>query len=73
MYNNNCLQQERYEDMTEDKFLYGSHYSTPGFVLFYLVRLYPHYMLCLNNGSFDKPDRMFNRWLWFRIENVDNF
>lgn len=47
--------------MSGDKFLYGSHYSTPGFVLFYLVRLYPHLMLCMNNGSFDKPDRMFNR------------
>lgn len=54
--------QERYEEMPEDKFLYGSHYSAPGFVLFYLVRLYPHLMLCMNNGSFDKPDRMFNRY-----------
>ena len=30
--------QARYEDMPEPKFLYGSHYSTPGYVLFYLVR-----------------------------------
>ncbi|XP_025829509.1 protein FAN isoform X2 [Agrilus planipennis] len=51
---------ERYEEMSHPKFLYGSHYSTPGFVLFYLVRLYPHYMLCLQNGRFDHPDRMFN-------------
>ncbi|XP_054283298.1 protein FAN-like [Macrosteles quadrilineatus] len=51
---------ERYEEMPENKFLYGSHYSAPGFVLFYLTRLYPHYMLCLNNGTFDKADRMFN-------------
>ena len=30
--------QERFEEMPEPKFLYGSHYSTPGYVLFYLVR-----------------------------------
>lgn len=52
---------ERYLEMSEPKFLYGSHYSAPGFVLFYLVRKYPQYMLCLQNGRFDHPDRMFNR------------
>jgi hypothetical protein len=29
------------------KFLYGTHYSTPAYVLFYLVRAAPEYMLCL--------------------------
>lgn len=52
---------ERTEEMPEPKFLYGSHYSAPGFVIFYLVRKYPQYMLCLQNGRFDHPDRMFNR------------
>nr|CAD7399314.1 unnamed protein product [Timema poppensis] len=42
---------ERCEEMPPPKFLYGSHYSAPGFVLFYLVRKFPHYMLCLQNGS----------------------
>lgn len=51
---------ERYHEMSEPKFLYGSHYSAPGLVLFYLVRKYPKYMLCLQNGRFDHPDRMFN-------------
>nr|CAD7405985.1 unnamed protein product [Timema cristinae] len=51
---------ERCEEMPPPKFLYGSHYSAPGFVLFYLVRKFPHYMLCLQNGRFDHPDRMFN-------------
>lgn len=50
----------RYNEMPEPKYMYGSHYSTPGFVLYYLVRLYPQYMLCLQNGRFDLPDRMFN-------------
>lgn len=51
---------ERSEEMPSPKFIYGSHYSAPGFVLFYLVRLYPNYMLCLQSGRFDHPDRMFN-------------
>ncbi|XP_074031053.1 protein FAN [Leptinotarsa decemlineata] len=51
---------ERYNEMPDPKFLYGSHYSTPGFVLYYLARLYPHYVLCLQSGRFDHPDRMFN-------------
>jgi hypothetical protein len=29
----------RYREMPEPKFLYGTHYSTPGYVLFYLVRV----------------------------------
>ncbi|CAM9346976.1 unnamed protein product, partial [Phaeothamnion confervicola] len=42
------------------QFLYGTHYSSPGYVLFYLVRAAPEHMLCLQNGSrFDAPDRMF--------------
>jgi factor associated with neutral sphingomyelinase activation len=50
----------RYVEMPEPKFLYGSHYSTPGYVLFYLVRVVPEYLLCLHNGRFDHPDRMFS-------------
>lgn len=31
------------------------------FMIIYLqVRKYPQYMLCLQNGRFDHPDRMFN-------------
>lgn len=51
---------ERTVDMPEPRFLYGSHYSTPGFVLYFLVRKIPECMLCLQNGRFDHPDRMFN-------------
>jgi factor associated with neutral sphingomyelinase activation len=40
-------------------FLYGSHYSTPGYVLYFLVRKVPEYMLCLQSGKFDAPDRLF--------------
>ncbi|XP_051757272.1 protein FAN isoform X2 [Ctenopharyngodon idella] len=51
---------ERYRDMPEPRFMYGSHYSSPGYVLFYLVRVAPEHMLCLQNGRFDHADRMFN-------------
>jgi factor associated with neutral sphingomyelinase activation len=40
-------------------FLYGTHYSTPGYVLYFLVRKAPEYMLKLQNGRFDHPDRLF--------------
>lgn len=39
--------------------MYGSHYSTPGYVIGYLVRKRPEYMLKLQSGRFDKPDRLF--------------
>jgi len=47
------------QDM-EDSFLYGTHYSAPGYCLYYLVRLMPEQMLCLQNGKYDSPDRLFH-------------
>ncbi|CAI5747106.1 unnamed protein product [Peronospora destructor] len=41
-------------------FLYGTHYSTPGYVLYFLVRKVPQCMLCLQDGKFDAPDRLFH-------------
>ncbi|GKY94072.1 hypothetical protein MPSEU_000373700 [Mayamaea pseudoterrestris] len=49
------------------KFLYGTHYSAPAYVLYYLVRSMPEHMLCLQNGKFDAADRMF-----FDVENTFN-
>jgi len=57
---------ERYHEMACDPhpgsdppFLYGTHYSCPGYVLFWLVRSAPAHMLRLQNGRFDAPDRLF--------------
>ncbi|XP_059900845.1 protein FAN [Gadus macrocephalus] len=50
----------RYRGMPEPSFMYGSHYSSPGYVLFYLVRVAPEHMLSLQNGRYDHADRMFN-------------
>ena len=44
----------RYKSMEGDMdhaFLYGTHYSAPGYVLYYLVRSMPEQMLCLQNGK----------------------
>jgi len=40
--------------------MYGSHYSNPGLVVFYLARQHPQMMLRLQNGKFDAPDRLFS-------------
>ena len=45
--------------MPPPKFMYGSHYSAPGYVIGYLVRKKPQFMLKLQSGKFDKPDRLF--------------
>lgn len=47
-------------DTKQPMFLYGSHYSTPAFVLFYLVREHPEWQLCLQNGRFDQANRLFH-------------
>ncbi|CAA3000073.1 BEACH domain-containing C2 [Olea europaea subsp. europaea] len=57
--------QERYssfDDPVIPKFHYGSHYSTAGTVLYYLMRLEPFTTLSiqLQGGKFDHADRMFS-------------
>lgn len=44
-----------------EKFLYGSHYSSPGAVLHYLIRQEPYTSMhiALQSGRFDCPDRLF--------------
>jgi factor associated with neutral sphingomyelinase activation len=43
----------------EPRFLYGTHYSSPGYVIYFLVREVPDLMLKLQSGKFDAPDRLF--------------
>jgi hypothetical protein len=56
---------DRYEDLDgfpeEEKFLYGSHYSSPGVVLHYLIRQEPYTSMhvTLQSDRFDCPDRLF--------------
>lgn len=46
--------------MPSPRFMYGTHYSTPGYVVGYLVRQHPEYMLKLQSGQYDKADRLFH-------------
>jgi len=52
---------ESFEDEVIPKFMYGSHYSTAGVVLHYLVRQEPFSTLAirLQGGTFDCPNRLF--------------
>ncbi|KAJ4848486.1 BEACH domain-containing protein C2 [Turnera subulata] len=57
--------QERYSSFNDPvipKFHYGSHYSSAGTVLYYLVRVEPFTTLSikLQGGKFDHADRMFS-------------
>ena len=55
--NSNRLQYflTRYQNMQDmgDPFIYGTHYSAPGYILYYLVRSMPEHMLCLQNGTWN--------------------
>ncbi|KAG5191488.1 BEACH domain-containing protein, partial [Tribonema minus] len=50
-----------FEDPAIPKFMYGSHYSSAGIVLHYLVRQEPFTSMhiALQGGHFDCPDRLF--------------
>jgi hypothetical protein len=58
---------ERYQELEsfgfppEEKFLYGSHYSSPGLILHFLIRQEPFTSMAidLQSGKFDCPDRLF--------------
>ncbi|KAL1216555.1 Protein SPIRRIG [Cardamine amara subsp. amara] len=53
---------ESWDDPEVPKFHYGSHYSSAGIVLFYLIRLPPFSAenQKLQGGQFDHADRLFN-------------
>lgn len=65
---------ESIEPEQQPLFLYGSHYSTPAFVLFYLVRQCPEWQLCLQNGRFDHPNRLFHSIVdtWRNCLSIDS-
>ncbi|KAL5218377.1 hypothetical protein ABZP36_019061 [Zizania latifolia] len=53
---------DSWDDPEVPKFHYGSHYSSAGIILFYLLRLPPFSMenQKLQGGQFDHADRLFN-------------
>jgi hypothetical protein len=58
---------ERYKELEQfgfsenERFLYGSHYSSPGMILHFLIRQEPFTSMAidLQSGRFDCPDRLF--------------
>jgi factor associated with neutral sphingomyelinase activation len=48
------------EEANEEPFLYGTHYSSPAYCLHFLLRDLPHHALKMQQGKFDKPDRLFS-------------
>ena len=47
-------------DSSDKPYLYLSHYSTPGIVLYYLIRMYPSHLLKVQNEGYGgPPDRIF--------------
>lgn len=67
---------ESWDDPDVPKFHYGSHYSSAGIVLFYLIRLPPFSMenQKLQGGQFDHADRLFNniRDTWLSASGKSN-
>ena len=72
---------ERYNNSFDDveipKFMYGSHYSSAGVVLHYLIRQEPFTTMGVNfqGGKFDCPDRLFfnfsNTWESLNLSLTD--
>lgn len=56
------IRYDSWDDPEVPKFHYGSHYSSAGIVLFYLLRLPPFSIenQKLQGGQFDHADRLFN-------------
>ncbi|CAA7049665.1 unnamed protein product, partial [Microthlaspi erraticum] len=67
---------EGWDDPEVPKFHYGSHYSSAGIVLFYLIRLPPFSAenQKLQGGQFDHADRLFNsiRETWLSASGKGN-
>lgn len=73
----------RMEETPEDgeKFLYGTHYSTPAFVAYFLLRVIPESQLRLQSGKFDAWTRLFhsvgetakNAWASGTLELIPQF
>lgn len=59
--------QTRYQEMPEPKFMYGSHYSSPGYVLFYLVRVGKSASTCSLSRLLPPKRTRFGASWWFFI------
>lgn len=51
--------QEKDKTNSNPPHLYSTHYSTPGYVAYYLLRKIPEFIVRLQNGVFNPSDRIF--------------
>ncbi|CAD2220829.1 Beige/BEACH domain containing protein, putative [Angomonas deanei] len=60
-------------EMEEERYLYSTHYSSAGAVAYFTVRAHPEYMLTLQNGRLDHPQRIFESLgaAWNSVLNHD--
>ena len=60
-----------YELPDEERYLYGTHYSCPGYVIGFLVRQHPQWMIKFQGGKYDNPNRLFKgiKKEWFSSLN----
>ena len=68
------FRQRRSQSEGQEDYLYGTHYSTPTYVLYFLVREHPEWMLYLHNGKFDNGSRLFNSvtQCWKNVNTLTN-
>eukprot|EP01063_Lacrimia_lanifica_P012983 TRINITY_DN19667_c0_g1_i1.p1 TRINITY_DN19667_c0_g1~~TRINITY_DN19667_c0_g1_i1.p1 ORF type:complete len:976 (+),score=339.84 TRINITY_DN19667_c0_g1_i1:53-2929(+) len=57
-----------------EPYLYGTHYSTPCYVTYYLLRQHPEWMLLMHNGKYDKGARLFHSLpqTWDNVTRLPN-
>jgi factor associated with neutral sphingomyelinase activation len=67
---------DQYEDLLNSKhqerpYLYSTHYSTPGYVVYFLIRKIPEFVIKLQNGVFGPAERLFQgvETTWFSTVN----
>lgn len=53
------LRRDALMELQGDRYLYATHYSSAAVVAYYLMRSCPWYLLCLQQGQLDKPQRLF--------------
>ena len=51
--------QSKDKTLTTPPHLYPTHYSTPGYVSYYLIRKIPEFIVRIQNGVFSPAERIF--------------
>lgn len=65
------MKKEKNRDL--EPFLYNTHYSSPGLIVYFLIRKIPEFVCRLQNGVFGPSDRLFRSVdsTWYNTMNLD--